>query len=583
MSERISDQLIQTIRSRIDLVALVSEHLTLKKTGQNFTGLCPFHSEKTPSFVVNPAKQFFHCFGCSEGGDLFHFVSKMEQISFPEAIRKLAKKAGVTIPSSSSWKKEDRTDNESEAIYQLNEAAAKRFHDHLLHRKEAEPARAYLKARGLSDETIKIFSIGYALPYRDDFIKHLNAPLALLEKGCLLKKGDNGYYDTFRNRIIIPIQNLQGRVAGFGGRALDDTLPKYLNTSETPVFTKGKHLFGLNRAKGKKTLIMVEGYFDAISLCQAGVSNAVATLGTAVTQDHLHLIRRFAEKVLLIFDPDSAGVAAALRAAPLFIDNEISAEVITLPAGEDPDLFIRQQGQTAFLERLKQGESIIQFVITQSARSSSGSIEGRTKAIETILPLIRRLQSPVQQGHYLKRISEAFDIEERDVRAAFSKKGERDLLSSPSSAASRPMPLPPDEKTLAALLIQDQLEPAHLSGVVLDDFTHPGIHGIMNHFWAGENGWSRQEKIPADLSDSERKLFSELAVLDLSTETQGLLREDCLRSLQSKRLRKEAYKIQMALKSAEKNGDQAGVAALQHTFFSLKKELSQKVVSHSHG
>lgn len=421
---KIPDSLIETIRDRADILSIVSQHLTLKKSGSNFSGLCPFHTEKTPSFVVNPAKQFFHCFGCAAGGDVFHFLSKVEQITFPEAVRRIAEKVGITIPSfKSAEKKTDGTTSEPELIYQMNEKAAERFHHNLIERKEAEPARGYLKERGISEATIQTFQIGYALPVWDDVAKHLPCPVMLLEKGGLIKRGEHGTHDTFRDRIMLPIKTAQGRIVGFGGRVLSDVMPKYLNTSETPVFTKGQHLFGLNLSRGKTALIIVEGYFDLISLFQNGISNVVATMGTAITSDHIQSIRRYSKKVFLALDPDRAGVAAMVRSAPLFIEGGIEAAVIALPVGCDPDMFVRQQGATAFLERLGQAKPLIDFVITQTA-SVAQSIEEKAKEMQGLFPLIRKMDNKVEQGHYLKHIADTFGIEENDVRTDFSHGGD---------------------------------------------------------------------------------------------------------------------------------------------------------------
>jgi DNA primase len=581
--KKFSDQLIESVRNKTDLVAVISEYLSLKKSGQNFTGLCPFHAEKSPSFSVNPAKQFFHCFGCSAGGDVFHFLSKMDQISFPEAVRRLAQKAGVSIPS----EKEDRAEisekeREMDEIYQLNEQAAFLFHQHLMDKPEAAAARAYLAERGISQEMIDTFSIGFAIP-RGGMIQRLKCPESLLEKGCLIRKGETGPYDYFRNRIIFPIKRLSGKIAGFGGRALDDTPPKYLNTSETPVFTKGKNLFGLNLARGKKSLIVVEGYFDAISLYQAGITNVVATLGTALTGDHLRLIRRFVEKATLLFDPDRAGIDAVLRAAPLFVENEMTAEVVSLPSGEDPDLFIRRQGKAAFQKKIESGELIIPFVIWQTALSSPGSIADKTKAIRSLFPLIRKIPNQMERGRYFKSISDAFGMAERDVLADFEKEKNKAIVYdrvSTGVVASSAFPvqkvrLPEDEQTLLALLVQDQLDIALLSPLFPDDFTTPQVKNIVHYFWNAEGrSWVHPDALADRILDSDRSLFSALAVLEIAHENRDEQITDCVKSLKKKRLLRDTIKIQTQIKLAEKGGDRAAAASLQHVFFSLKKELS---------
>lgn len=574
--------LIETIRAQTDIVAIISSYLSLKKSGQNFVGLCPFHTEKSPSFSVNPAKQFFHCFGCSVGGDVFAFISKIEQISFPEAVRLLAEKAGIPIVSERSDAREtSKADQEAELIYKINEEAATLFHHNLMERPEAEQARKALKDRGISAETIEAFLIGFALP-RGGLSKQLKCSPALLEKACLVRNGENGPYDYFWNRIIFPIKTLQGKIAAFGGRVLDDALPKYLNSSETPVFTKGKHLFGLDRARGKQSLIVVEGYFDAISLHQKGITNVVATLGTAMTEDHLRLIR-FVETVTLLFDPDRAGIAAALRVAPLFIENKKEAKVVSLPEGCDPDLFIRKQGKAVFLEKLKTGEPILSFVIRQAALSSSASsysIAEKTKAIAPIFSLIRKIQGQTEQGYYLKIISDCFGIEEKDIRIDFAR--EKGIGVSVVPLPLKKSHLPEDEKTLLALLIQDQLEVALLEPVVPDDFTTPDVKNIVHYFWNAErNVWINKPGFPAmNVLDSNQSLYSALAVFEVSNENRETLVSDCILSLQKKKLLRDTIKIQTQLKLAERGGDSVQVASLQSIFFNLKKELSQIGSSH---
>ncbi len=570
--------LIETIRAQTDLVAAVSEYLSLKKAGQNFVGLCPFHTEKSPSFSVNPAKQFFHCFGCSVGGDVFHFVSKIEQLSFPETVRKLAQKAGVSIPPLRQSSEDDRpADCEAEAIYHINEQAAERFHKNLMERPEAQSARKYLEERGILRETIKKALIGFAMPGRGEMMTQIKTATTLLEKAALIKKGEHGYYDYFRNRIMFPIRTLQEKIVGFGGRALDETMPpKYLNSPETPVFTKGKHLFGLHLARGKKSLIVVEGYFDAISLHQAGFTNVVATLGTAMTADHLRLIRRFSEKVTLLFDPDRAGVSAAIRVAPLFIEHEMTAEVVSLPKGQDPDLFIRKQGSDAFSAKLETGETLLSFVIHQTALSAGDSIAEKSKAIAGIFSLMRKIPHQMERGYYFKTISDAFGMDEKDLRVDFAKEKLSPVGDRPPSAMTAKHSLPEDEQTLLALLIQNQLDCQILSPIYPDDFTTPQLKTILNYFWDDERkSWFLPESLDSLVAESDQSLFSALAVIEISNENRATLISDCIKSLHKKRLKREITKTQTQLKSAERIGDRVLSESLRHTFFDFKKELSQ--------
>lgn len=590
---RVSDQLVETIRDRSDLVSVVSEYLTLKKAGQNFTGLCPFHTEKTPSFSVNPSKQFFHCFGCGVGGDVFQFVMKVEGVAFPEALRRLAGKAGVALPEAGPDERESPARREAAQIYELNEAAAAYFHRNLIERPEGAFCRDYLKGRGITAETIKAFSVGFALPRRDDLLKQLGKQFSrsLLEKAGLTSRregaqGEEGLFDRFRNRVLFPIRNLQGRVVGFGGRVLDDTQPKYLNTPETPVFTKGKHLFALDRAKGAgiNALIIVEGYFDVIAAHQAGIPNAVGTMGTALTQDHLRLIRRISEKVLLIFDPDEAGARAALRTAPLLIEEGISAKVISLPSGEDPDLFIRKEGKAGFLKKLEEGKTPIDFAIFKMTEASAlKSVDDKIKVTEEIFPLIERLKNKVEQSHYLKRLSDVLRIEERDLRAEFSS---RTRKNKKEVSPSRPAPvaeskLPHDEETIASLLLQSQIDPSALADQLdLEDFTDPQIREILSHFWNREEGrWfspSRLNEIEAPLLT----LYSRLSVRENRYENVQQTARDYILSLRAKRLRRESSEIESKIKLAERGGDLSLMKSLQQHFLKLRKELSHLTLSH---
>jgi DNA primase len=589
---RVSDQLVETIRDRSDLVSLVSEYLTLKKTGQNFTGLCPFHAEKTPSFSVNPSKQFFHCFGCGVGGDIFQFVMKIEGIPFPEALRRLAIKAGVALPEATE-ERESPARREAAQIYELNEAAAAYFHQNLLDRPEGAFCRDYLKTRGITAETIKTFLIGFALPRRDDLLKQLGKRFSrsLLEKAGLTSRregaqGEEALFDRFRNRVLFPIRNLQGRVVGFGGRVLDDSQPKYLNTPETPVFTKGKHLFALDRAKGAgiHSLIIVEGYFDVVAAHQAGVPNVVGTMGTALTPDHLRLIRRISEKVLLIFDPDEAGARAALRTAPLLIEEGISAKVVSLPPGEDPDLFIRKEGKTGFLKTLEEGKTPTDFAIFKLAEASAPkSVDDKIKIIEEIFPLIERLKNKVEQSHYLKRLSDVLQIKEQDLRAEFSSRIKK---NKGTVAPNRPSPpeeskLPHDEETIASLLLQSQIDPSALVNQLdLEDFTDPRIRGILSHFWnTAEGRWSSPSRL-GELEEPLLALYSRLSVYENRFEDVQQTARDYIIALRAKRLRRESSEIESKIKLAERGGDLPLVKSLQQHFLKLRKELSHLTPLH---
>lgn len=589
---RVSDQLVETIRDRSDLVSVVSEYLTLKKAGQNFTGLCPFHTEKTPSFSVNPSKQFFHCFGCGVGGDVFQFVMKAEGVAFPEALRRLAGKAGVALPEAGPDERESPARREAAQIYELNEAAAAYFHRTLIERPEGAFCRDYLKGRGITAETIEAFSVGFALPRRDDLLKQFSKQYSrsLLEKAGLIarREGEHGeeiLFDRFRNRVLFPIRNLQGRVVGFGGRVLDDAQPKYLNTPETPVFTKGKHLFALDRAKGAgiHSLIVVEGYFDVIAAHQAGIPNVVGTMGTALTSDHLRLIRRISEKIVLIFDPDEAGARAALRTAPLLIEEGISAKVISLPSGEDPDLFIRKEGKAGFLKKLEEGKTPIDFAIFKMTEASSlKSVDDKIKVIDEIFPLIEKLRNEVEQSHYLKRLSDVLQIREQSLRADFSSrlKKSKGKVSHNQSTPKAESKLPHGEETIGSLFLQNQIDPSALANLELEDFTDPQIREILSHFWdSGERCWSKPHEID-EMDETLLALIRRLSIRENHFEDLQQTVKGCIISLQKKRLERESLELESKIKYADESGNAPLIESLQRRVFDVRRKLSQLPLSH---
>ncbi len=588
-------------------MAVVSEYLSLKKAGQNYIGLCPFHQEKTPSFTVSPGKQIFHCFGCGVGGNIFQFLMKIEGVPFPEALQRLAEKAGVSLPEKGGARPENPAKKEAEEIYRLNEAAAAYFHHNLLQRPEGKQALTYLKGRGITRETVEAFSIGFALPGYENLLKAFRGkfPEALMEKSGLVSRksgsassttGRGRFFDRFRNRILFPIQTLQGKVAGFGGRVLDDSLPKYLNTPETSVFTKRKHLFGINKAKAKgiHSLIVVEGYLDAIQAHQAGVPNVAATLGTAITPDHLHLIRRVAEKVILNFDSDTAGIRAALRAAPLFIERGIPASVVSLPSGEDPDLYIQKHGKDAFLQKVGEAATLVDFSISSLVGASSlKSIEDKKKVMNEIFPLIRGLKTHIEQSHYLKRLSEELGIQEDALRKDFASRSDvvggtgfrkRALDASSSASFSSQEKLPPQaEKMIVHLLLSGDLKPSAFDGKLLpEDFTDDRIQEILSLYWdADQMRWQVPDDIDINrMNERAGILYSRLLIEEVPYEDIKRTGEDCISGLLKKKIQCEIDEIPKRLQRAERGGDISTVHSLQKKNIDLKKELSHLTLSH---
>lgn len=402
----------EEIRERTDIVSLVSEYVTLKKAGRNFVGLCPFHADNNPSFSVNPEKRIWYCFGCHEGGDVFSFVQKIEGLSFPEAVERLARRAGI------AWERgpdDRRRASEREQLYRANELASKYFHEQLLKSPAGEPARNYLARRGVQEKAIEQFQIGFARESWDGLMNFLRKKgvreEVAVKAGLVRRRSGGGCYDTFRNRVIFPIFDVTGRVVGFGGRALGDEPAKYINSPETPIFRKSRTLYGINLG-GRKAAqagysVVVEGYTDVITLHTAGIENVVATLGTAFTQDHVRLLNRYAGTMVLCFDGDSAGVTATLRNASAFERAEADVRVVTLPAGTDPDEFVRRYGPEKFVEAVESAPSLTEFRLSTIADAHDWSTEEqRLAAVREMVTALADIPDRVKRSRYVRWTAE---------------------------------------------------------------------------------------------------------------------------------------------------------------------------------
>ncbi len=420
MKGYIPQEKIGEIKSRVGIVDLISGYVTLKKAGRNFVGLCPFHKEKTPSFSVNPEKQIFYCFGCGEGGDIFAFLMKLNGISFAESARYLAKKAGVSLPVKPLTGAEKTRETEKEKLYRINAIAAE-FFSRQLSLQRGRPARQYLNIRKMENAIVETFHLGYAPEgwgYLVSYLGERKVPLVLAERaGLVVSKETSGYYDRFRKRLIFPIEDLSGRVVAFGGRAIDDAdMPKYLNSPESPVYTKGKLLYGLSRTKDavrdRDYAILVEGYIDLLSLWNAGVNNVVATLGTALTRDQVGLIRRFTRNVAVIFDPDEAGRHAVERSLKLFLEERMHARVVVLPEGCDPDDYVKHNGAPALEELIARSPMMVDYYV-DVIMGGGGTFEHDLDAMRDSILFIRTIADPIERDLFIKRVSERLGIDQK--------------------------------------------------------------------------------------------------------------------------------------------------------------------------
>lgn len=414
----VNESFLQELKYKTDITDIVSTYVTLKKRGATLVGLCPFHNEKTPSFTVYPETQSFYCFGCGAGGDAITFIKKIENLDYIDALKMLSQRAGLQMPSEGF---DDSLSKRRRRVYEANRAAAKYFYSVLMS-EDGSAGLDYYRNRGLSDKTIKKFGLGYAPDKWDGLLKHLRAQgfsMSELTDAALVKRGQRNYYDTFRNRVMTPIIDVRGNVIGFGGRVLDDSKPKYINTDETIAYKKTNELFGLNFAKdsGKNELILCEGYMDVIAMNQAGFTNAVAGCGTALTNEQVRLISRYADEVILAYDADEAGQKAVMKALTLFKNADIKVRVPVLQYGKDPDEIIKNVGAEKFGAMLEGATNEIEFHILRLRRNYNlATTQGKIDFASAVIPVLADAE-PVERDLYLSRISEEIGIEKNSLNA----------------------------------------------------------------------------------------------------------------------------------------------------------------------
>lgn len=420
----IADDKVQEVRERASILDVVADYVNLRKAGANYQGLCPFHGEKTPSFNVNPGRGIFHCFGCGVGGNVISFIMKVEGLAFPDAVKFLAKRVGVVIEEHPPTAAEKRREDERESLYRISELAMRFYRRVLLAEPAGEPGRRYLERRGVDGPTSEAYRLGFAPDKWDALARHLEqkrVPLEAAEKLGLVRRRDTGgYYDLFRSRLLFTIADPYGRAVGFGGRVLDDTLPKYINSPESPIYHKSEILFGIDLAKQgmreQGAAIIVEGYFDHLALYQAGVRHVVATCGTALTGGHLKLLQRYAGKVYTLFDSDSAGKKATFRAMELLLEGGLPASVVELPAGEDPDSFLRKEGKESFAARLATSRPLFEYFFRDVIRShDTGGVAGKVAVVEKLAPYLKKIGNPVERDLYLREIARVLGVNERTL------------------------------------------------------------------------------------------------------------------------------------------------------------------------
>ncbi|HIJ87282.1 MAG TPA: DNA primase [Desulfuromonadales bacterium] len=414
----IPEEKVREVAERLTIVEVVSDYVSLRRAGSNFLGLCPFHAEKTPSFNVNPAREIFHCFGCGAGGTAFSFVMKIEGVSFPEAVKLLARKAGIEIEERQLTPSEKKSQDEQSQFLRINDLTTAYYRSVLINGQEGAPARQYLADRSVQSGISDAYRLGFAPDRRDGLVKHLRnngVDMDIALKLGIIRKSDAGWYDLFRNRLIFPIRNTRGQVIAFAGRVLDASLPKYINSPESPLYHKSSVLFGIDMAlpsiRTGSAVIIVEGYFDHLALYRAGVHNVVATCGTALTGSHAALIKRHADRVYTLFDSDAAGKKATIRSMELFLEQRIPAYVISLPVGDDPDSFLATHPAEAFIAlRDTARPAFDYFVRSLLLETPPDSVDSKVRIIDDIVPRFRKISDSIERDLYEKEICRLLGI-----------------------------------------------------------------------------------------------------------------------------------------------------------------------------
>jgi DNA primase len=570
-------EVIDQIKHTASIVEIASQYTTMRLRGKKHVGLCPFHSEKTPSFTVDEEKQLFHCFGCGAGGDIFTLVMEKENLSFPEAIRYLAEKYNIRLPEKKSFS--PQMQKLEEKLYKISEDALAFFRRNLFKTEEGKKALDYLNKRKISDETIQQLKIGYALDSWDSLLnafKRKGHSPGLLEKAGLVLRRTNkeGHYDRFRGRIIFPIFKLSGRVVAFGGRSLIGQEPKYLNSPDTPIYTKGNLLYGLNFCKEgireNGEVILVEGYTDFLALFQAGINNVAASLGTSLTSEQIALVRRFAPRIVACYDADAAGFKAVIRAISLCFEQGVEIEVMSLPQGLDPDSYMSKHGPKKFNELLGKSIPGLKFLIdSQTQGDKFKSPEAKSKVAKNIVDQINRIPDPVVRSEYLKKASEHLSIEERILRSMVQvKKPEKQSVTKTSFLNA--------EKRLLQILFADSRIASSVFGTLREEdfkgLRSEPIFKVLSDFFNNGNEpdfLSLREKI-------ERSLFSDLSQILQEKEQLPSLEEalECVRALRQYSLENQFKSLKFEIQKLEKTGDTKKIMAVMKRLQDIKMQLS---------
>ena len=569
MKISIPDNIINEIRDRADIVAVISEHVVLKKAGRNFKGLCPFHSEKTPSFSVSSEKRIYHCFGCGTGGNVFKFLMEIQHISFPDAIKLLADRTGVPLPRNASGHHPDPRQKERDALRKLNESATRYFQSLLKNPEGGLNARNYLDSRHFDAEILDRYRVGWSAPTWRGLLNHVQQKSSvtqeqLVQSGLVIQKEDSSnVYDRFRGRVIFPIKDLHGNVTGFGGRSIaEEDQPKYLNSPETLLYQKSETLFGMDQAKNairrENQVILVEGYFDQMRAVQHGIEHVVATCGTALTPKQAGVLRNHAETAILVFDSDPAGISAAGKGFDILLEHGLNVKIVVLPEGQDPDSFIHEQGTEKFLEKIRDAKPFIESYIDRLVRETPGKTPAdRVEMANQILPLLAKIKNNVERTAWLEKFTGITGIDDlaflKELKKAFSQNQTR--LSEPENDSVSLLNL---EKHLVQLILSDK-ETARAILQKLDpgEFSDPTLRTIAQtcrqKIDAGED--LKIDQLLDQTEDPEIKnILSRLGLESLEFDTPERTIKECVQKFKNIRLKSKIKDLKLQRLNAANAG-----------------------------
>jgi DNA primase len=579
------------VKNQGDIVRVVSDYVSLKRRGSNYLAICPFHSEKTPSFTVHPGKGLFKCFGCGVGGSIFDFVMRIEGCGFPESVRIVAQKCGIPIPAVEETEDHKRIAQTRENVLRLNEWAAKYFENQLMEPTGAA-AREYIQSRGLKEETRKLFRIGFAPDNWEGLVNHLRELGATTDEldssGLAVLRDTGGLYDRFRGRVMFPITDSQGRVIAFGGRVMGNGEPKYLNSPETAVYTKGRNLYGLALAKNEiRNLgfaILVEGYLDCIIPYQEGIINVVASLGTALTDSQVRLLRRYMDhpQIVVNFDPDSAGQTATMRSIEMLLVEGFKINILRVPSDEDPDEFVRAHGASEFRALLKTTQPYIEYIIDRSiAAHDTSRPAGKVAAINDILPHLARMRDKVARADHADQLADRLKIDSRTVRDELKRTAtnRRPALDGQRLRAAEAMTVA-ERQLLELMLSNEYVRRAMLSTLEEDEYAELATGAIFAAIVSTERDGSDPDfaSLSAHIeTDMERDLLPALLMSDLAwaggDDFDTLLKKatEALSSLRRRQLERKLDTIQMEIGQAEREHDEARVLSLYQQKTEIQK------------